>query len=227
MKKKIAISQSNYIPWKGYFDFISRVDEFVLYDDVQYTRRDWRNRNKIKMENGLKWLTIPVTAGYHDAINEVLVADSTWHVKHWNKIHQNYKNAPYYKEFSDHIKRLYQAVPSEKLSEINHHFLDGINRLLDIDTPLSWSMEYKKEGNKTERLISICKQAGADIYITGPSARNYMDVNLFNENDIEVKWMNYENYKPYLQMYGEFEHNVTILDLLFHTGRDARKYMRY
>ena len=185
MKKSIAISQSNYIPWKGYFDFISRVDEFVLYDDVQYTRRDWRNRNKIKMSNGLKWLTIPVSADYHDNINEVIIADSTWATKHWNTIYHTYKSAPHFKEFSDAIKGLYDTVPSDRLSEINYHFLNGINKILDIDTPLSWSMDYEKQGNKTERLISICKQAGAEIY------------------------------------------NVTILDLLFNTGQDAKKYMKF
>jgi len=179
------------------------------------------------MESGLKWLAIPVTADYYDNICEVVVADDKWADKHWNKIHQTYKSAPCFKELSNVIKQLYETVPSEKLSDINYHFLNVINKLLNIDTPFSWSMDYDKEGDKTGRLISICKQAGADIYITGPSARNYLDVDIFNRNGIEVKWMDYENYKSYPQINGEFAHNVTILDLIFHTGQDARSYMKY
>lgn len=226
MKKKIAISQSNYIPWKGYFDFINSVDEFVLLDDVQYTRRDWRNRNKIKTEHGLKWLTIPVSAEFDDKICEVKTADREWPEKHWSTLRHNYGSTAHWGIFSTEIENLYSSISSRKLSDINYHFLKGINKMLNIETPITWSMDYKKTGKKSDRLISICRQAGADIYVTGPAAKNYLDEELFTQNGITVEWMDYTSYKKYPQLYGGFEHGVTILDLLFNTGEKAREYLK-
>ena len=226
MGKKIAISQSNYIPWKGYFDFINAVDEFVLYDEVQYTKRDWRNRNQIKTPQGLKWLTIPVTASREHAINEVEVADSSWNEKHWQTIRHMYGKASHFEYFAGDIQMLYESANHKALSEINHHFLTGINRMLDINTPLSWSTDYNSSGDKSERLLSICKSAGADCYITGPAAKAYLDTNLFEREGVMVEWMNYDGYKEYSQLHGEFEHAVSVIDLLFNTGPKAVHYLK-
>jgi hypothetical protein len=226
MSKKVAISQSNYIPWKGYFDFIAGVDEFVLYDDVQYTKRDWRNRNRIKTPHGLKWLTIPVSGGHSQLINEVEVADADWNEKHWQTIRHTYGKASQFKVYGGVVEQLYSSAGMSMLSDINHHFLTGINKLLGIDTPLSRSTDYDAIGDKSERLISICKQANADVYVSGPAAKAYLDVDLFNSADISIEWMNYEGYEEYPQLYGNFDHAVTILDLLFNTGEEARQYLR-
>jgi hypothetical protein len=226
MSKKIAISQSNYIPWKGYFDFIVGVDEFILYDDVQYTKRDWRNRNRIKTPHGLKWLTIPVRGSNSYRINEVEVADTDWNKKHWQTIRHMYGKATQFDVYADAVEHLYLKATMPLLSDINHHFLAGINKLLGIKTPLDWSTDYKAAGDKSERLISICKQANADVYVTGAAAKAYLDVELFNSEDISVEWMNYDGYEEYPQLYGGFEHAVTILDLLFNTGFDAQYYLK-
>jgi len=224
--KKISISQSNYIPWLGYFDLINRVDEFILYDDVQYTRRDWRNRNKIKTPKGLKWLTIPVDVKgkYFQKINETKISDKGWAVKHWQQIKQNYAKAKNFKKYKDIFEELYLSCKEEYLSEINHKFIIAINQILGIKTKIRFSGEFEIYGDRTEKLINICKQCSATVYISGPAAKTYFDEELAKKENIQVKWMNYENYKEYEQLHPPFEHGVTILDLIFNA--DATKFMK-
>ena len=224
--KKISISQSNYIPWLGYFDLINRVDEFILYDDVQYTRRDWRNRNKIKTPKGLKWLTIPVDVKgkYFQKINETKISDKNWVINHWQQIKQNYAKAKNFKKYKDIFEELYLSCKEEYLSEINHKFIIAINQILGIKTKIRFSGEFEIYGNRTEKLINICKQCNATVYISGPAAKKYFNEELANKENILVEWMNYENYEEYEQLYPPFEHGVTILDLIFNT--DATKFMK-
>lgn len=226
MAKKIAISQSNYIPWKGYFDMINQVDEFVLYDEVQYTKRDWRNRNRIKTPQGIAWLTIPVIADRFDPINKVAIADPDWNKKHWKTIRHIYSNASYFDDYANDFEWLYQNANHRLLSEINHHFLAGINKILGIKTPLSQSTDYSSRGGRSGRLLSICRQAGADVYVSGPAAKVYLDVDLFEQAGVAVEWMNYDGYPEYPQLYGDFVHAVSIIDLLFNTGPEATSYMK-
>ena len=224
--KKISISQSNYIPWLGYFDLINRVDEFILYDDAQYTRRDWRNRNKIKTPQGLKWLTIPVDVKgkYFQRINETKISDKGWAVKHWRQIKDNYVKAKNFKKYKDMFEKLYLSCKEEYLSEINHKFIITINQILGIKTKIRFSSEFKIYGDQTEKLINICKQCNATVYISGPAAKSYFNEQLAKKENIQVKWMNYDNYKEYEQLYPPFEHGVTILDLIFNT--DATKFLK-
>lgn len=229
MFKKVAIIQSNYIPWKGYFDIINSVDEFILLDDVQYTRRDWRNRNIIKTKDGLKWLTIPVNVkdNYYSPINEVTVADQEWSRKHWSTLENVYGKALYFKNYRNFFKNLYEQVQQETyLSRINFIFIQAINQLLGISTPIHWSTDYGAPEGKNERLVYLCKQAGASEYISGPAAKDYLDEQLFLLENIKVSWMDYSGYTSYQQMYPPFEHGVTILDLLFNAGPEAKKYMK-
>ena len=224
--KKIVITQSNYIPWKGYFDLINKVDEFILYDDAQYTRRDWRNRNKIKTPNGTQWLTIPVDVKgkYLQKINETKVSDKKWAIKHWKQVKQNYFKAKYFTKYKDFFEELYLTCNEEHLSQINYKFIIAINEILGIKTKIRWSSEFDLVGSQTEKLINICKQCNAHIYISGPAAKTYFDEELANKENILVEWMNYENYEEYEQLYPPFEHGVTILDLIFNT--DATKFMK-
>jgi hypothetical protein len=224
--KKTAISQSNYIPWKGYFDLINKVDEFILYDDAQYTRRDWRNRNKIKTPNGTQWLTIPVDVKgkYLQKINETKVSDKGWGVKHWQQIKQNYAKAKNFKKYKDIFEELYLSCKQEYLSEVNYKFIIAINQILQIKTKIRFSSEFEIYGNQTEKLINICKQCKATVYISGHAAKRYFDEQLANKENIQVQWMNYDNYKEYQQLYPPFEHGVTILDLIFNA--DATKFMK-
>src|SRR5258706_6885733 len=186
--KKVAILQSNYIPWKGYFDLINSVDEFILYDDMQYTRRDWRNRNTIKSQHGLIWLTIPVQAKgkYLQKIKDTMVRDNKWARDHWQSIIHSYSKAKYFSDYSDRIAELYLNHEDTFLSRINYRFIMAICRILNIDTTISWSMDYELIGDKTERLVALCKQAGATHYLSGPLARAYLDEELLRRGDKEV-----------------------------------------
>ncbi|MDX1628902.1 MAG: WbqC family protein [Fulvivirga sp.] len=225
---RVAISQSNYIPWKGYFDSIAKVDAFVLYDDMQYTKRDWRNRNYIKTEQGLKWLSIPVQVKgkFHQKINETYVSDENWNIKHWDRLKQVYKEAPFFDEMSEWLEPLYLQCNYSNLSEINRYFLSEIMLFLGIKTKLLDSHQFKIEGDKTEKLISICKQLNADTYYTGPAAKDYIDENLFRQQNINLNYFDYKGYPEYNQLYGEFEHGVSIIDMLFNLGENTSNYMK-
>lgn len=227
MNKKIAILQSNYIPWKGYFDLINSVDEFIFYDEVQYTKNDWRNRNKIKTKQGLQWLTIPVRQESLDQkINDTKISDKKWKKKHWSSISQNYSKSKYFKEYKDTFEELYLSCEEEYLSEINYKFIRTINKILEIDTKLTFSNDYELIGGQTERLINLCKQSNATHYLSGPAAKSYFDEDLANNEGIQVEWMDYSGYQEYSQLHFPFEHGVTILDLIFNEGKNAKKFMK-
>lgn len=226
--KKVAISQSNYIPWIGYFDMISMVDEFVLYDDMQYTRRDWRNRNKIKTAQGSKWLTIPVQVKnkYFQKINEVKISDKNWAKNHWQTIKQNYSKANHFKDYRGIFENLYLTCNEEYLSKINYKFIVAINEALGIKTKIRFSEEFTLQGDKTEKLLNICKECNANTYISGPSAKNYFDQELAKKYNIKIEWMDYGNYPQYDQLYLPFTHEVSVLDLIFNEGVNAKKYIK-
>lgn len=226
--KRIAIVQSNYIPWKGYFDLIGSVDEFILYDDVQYTNNDWRNRNLIKTPQGLQWLTVPVKiAGrFQQLIRETEIAGTHWSKAHWKSLQLNYQRTPFFSHYESELQHFYIERQFSHLSELNKALTVWIMGQLGMRTTLSSSQDYVLEGDRNQRLINLCLQSGAVEYISGPAARQYLDEHLFAENGIKVSWFDYNNYLPYPQKWGEFEHGVTVLDLLFNTGQSAPRYLK-
>ena len=228
MSKRIAIVQSNYIPWKGYFDLINLVDEFILFDDMQYTKRDWRNRNKIKTPNGTKWLTIgvEVKGKYYQKIKDTVISDTKWNLRHWKSINHNYSKAKHFRNYWDIFEELYLTSNSKFLSEVNYRFLTTICEVLGIKTKLSWSSDYRLAEGKTERLIDLCKQAGATEYISGPTAKGYIKDELFASEGIRVTYMDYSGYPEYEQLFPPFEHAVSIIDLIFNEGPEAPKFMK-
>ena len=228
MSKRLAIVQSNYIPWRGYFDLINSVDEFILFDDAQYTRRDWRNRNTIKTPNGLLWLTIPVQVRgkYLQKIKDTVVTDEDWTHQHWNSIVHNYSQAPHFKEYLEQFQQLYLGTKETHLSQINRRFITAICRILGISTVISWSMDYDLVEGKTARLVKMCKDAGATEYLSGPAARDYLDEELFRKEGIKLLYMDYSGYPEYHQLYPPFEPNVSIIDLIFNEGANATRCMR-
>jgi hypothetical protein len=223
LNKKVAIVQSNYIPWKGYFDLIHAADEFILFDDVQYTRRDWRNRNRIKTKDGLTWLSIPVNAkgNYLEPIKSITVSDPAWGVKHWRAIAASYARARHFDSYAARFEELYLRGGEPRLSSINRRFLEAICDVLGIRTRLSWSMDYEVREGRTERLVSLCQQAGARTYLSGPSARGYIDAEQFAKAGIELQFFDYSGYPEYEQLFPPFEHAVSALDLVFNEGPAA------
>ncbi|MBN2560291.1 MAG: WbqC family protein [Phycisphaerae bacterium] len=226
--RKVAILQSNYIPWKGYFDLIDQVDEFILFDDAQFTKNDWRNRNRIKTYQGLKWLTIPVPVKgrCHRKIKDTVVSDSHWRSAHWKTITHNYARAKHFAAYRPFFEELYMGEDERRLSRINHRFITAICEMLSITTEISWSMDYQLAGGKTERLVELCRQAGATEYISGPAAKAYLDESLFTQEGMRVTWMDYSWYPSYTQLHPPFEHHVSIIDLILNEGADAAKFVR-
>lgn len=226
--KTIAIVQSNYIPWKGYFDLIRAVDEFIILDDVQYTRRDWRNRNQVKTPTGATWLTIPVDCKgkYEQAIRDVAISEPGWADAHWKTIRNFYARAAHFNAHRDWLQALYEGSSSRSLSEVNHRFITAICGTLGIPTRISWSTDYELTPGKTDRLLNLCLQAGATTYLSGPAAQAYLDVAAFAAAGIQVRFADYSGYPEYRQLYPPFRHDVSILDLLLNEGPHAIEYMK-
>jgi hypothetical protein len=220
-----VILQSSYIPWKGYFDLINLADEFIFYDDVQYTRLDWRNRNKIKTSDGVKLLTIPVGYNMDWKIYEVEMKKQLWKKKHKKTIEQNYSRAAHFDEFKNILNEVYDNELNN-LSEFNQKATKIIAKKLGINTKFSDVRDYSPVGHRTERLIDLLKKAGADKYVSGPSAKNYLKESRFEEEGIKLEYFSYEGYPEYTQLYGPFVHEVSVLDLIFNEGKNAVKFMK-
>jgi hypothetical protein len=224
---RICIIQSCYVPWKGFFDLIGRCDEYVVFDSAQYVKRHWHNRNRIKTANGVEWLTIPVIAKgrFEQPIDQVEI-EKPWADKHWRALVLAYKRAPFFEQFAPTVQAWYErADKKSRLTDVNEIFLRGIAGLLGLKTRMIRDAAYPAQGAKTERLLRIARAAGADRYLSGPSARAYFDESVFASAGITTEWMNYEEYPEYPQLHGGFEHAVTALDLLFNTGPEARQYL--
>ena len=227
--KKVAILQSNYIPWKGYFDMIAAVDEFILYDDMQYTRRDWRNRNLIKTPQGPQWLTVPVSVKgkYHQKIRETEIDGVDWAAAHWKALVQNYRRAPHFAEIAAWLEPIYLSEEFSHLSQLNRRLIEAVCSYLAIKTTISNSWDYTLRDGKTERLADLCVQAGGSEYISGPAAKDYIEDKVFADMGVKLTWFDYAGYPEYPQRWHGFSHGVSILDLLFNCGKQAPRYMRY
>lgn len=220
--KKAAIIQSCYIPWKGYFDIIHDVDLFIFLDDVQVTTRDWRNRNKIKTPNGTLWLTIPIGHRDHKLIYEIQLTDKKWQKKHWKTIAQFYSKADYFRTYSGFFEYVYLGKEWDSLSELNQFLIKTIStEFLGIKTEFVDSRQLSVTEKNLDRLICLLKKADAGVYISGPSARNYIDEKAFDGAGIKLIYKDYTGYPEYPQFFPPFAHDVSILDLLFHAGPDA------
>ena len=229
MSRSLAIIQSNYIPWRGYFDIIDRVDTFMILDDVQFSKNTWRNRNRLKTPKGPAWLTIPVATGgkFGQTIAEVEVADRSWAAKHWQLWSQNYAATPYFKSYSGKLKDLYgRAAELRRLSEINVLFLRTLCEWLGISTTFISSADFAVTGVKTDRVVALCQASGADRYLSGPAAQDYIEVEKFISAGIELEYIDYSGYREYDQPFPPFEPAVSAIDLILCTGPEAIRYIR-
>ena len=226
--KRVAVVQSSYIPWKGYFDLIRAADHFVLLDEVQFTKRDWRSRNRIKTKDGSAWLSIPVhTKGrYLQQIDETVIADPGWGRRHWDTIRRSYSQTPYFDHYAPILEPLFVTPVSDRLSDVNHAFIAVICSALEIATPITWSSAYPARPGRNERLIDICLACGATEYLSGPRAVTYLDRAAFHAAGLTIQMADYEGYPEYPQPYPPFEHAVSVVDLLFCTGPAATAYMK-
>ncbi len=228
--KTIAILQSNYIPWKGYFDIIAAVDEFVIFDEVQFTRRDWRNRNKIIAGGKPHWLTIPVASKghYQSAIRDIRVADRGWAETHWRSITYTYGRAAFFTSCRQPLQEVFELASRETyLSAINDLLLSRIAGMLQLSTVFTYSEDVPRStDDPTRRLVELCVARGATSYLSGPAARAYIEPEQFSEAGIELVYADYTGYPVYDQGSAQFEHGVSIIDLLMRFGPQARDHLK-
>ena len=226
-KNVVGMIQSNYIPWRGYFDFIDEVDTFVIYDDVQYTRKDWRSRNLIKTSTGPAWLTVPVlfTMKHPTLIQDTPISYAQdWIRKHIGTITSAYRNAPY---FSEHSPDLFNIIRMKHntISTLNVELILWAMKILGINTPILFSKDFHPVGVKTDRIIHILKQLSATGYLVGPSAKHYIDINRFKSEHINLEFKS-NIYPEYPQLYGTFISNVSVIDLIFNCGEGGKTYIK-
>ncbi|MFK2878783.1 WbqC family protein [Rhodanobacter hydrolyticus] len=223
---RVAVIQSSYLPWKGYFDIMHDVDEFIFYDDVQFTKSDWRTRNRIKTSQGLQWLSVPAGPDIRRLICEVVLNDPAWQAKHWRSICQNYSKAPYFSVYREFFEDFYLGARWSSLSTMNQHLIRRIaTDLLGITTAFRDSRELAAQGQRLDRLLDLLRKVNATAYVSGPAAKDYIDPAYFEELGIELSYKDYSDYPAYPQSHPPFEHAVSIIDLIFNTGPQAPEYI--
>lgn len=224
-----VILQPSYLPWRGYFHLMQRADVFVHYDDVQYTRQDWRSRNRIRVPGGVEWLTIPVeNAGF--LANQLLIKDARVHWgKQWNRSHRDrivrsYARAPHFARYFPAIDEVLSSR-QELLVSYTIPLVERLAAALGIATRTVRSSQLGiEDDDPTERLVSICAHLGADRYLSGPSARDYLDEARFARAGVALEYIDYR-YPPYEQIDDLYEPAVSVVDLLFMTGEQAPGYI--
>jgi len=226
MTHRVAIVQSSYIPWKGYFDIIHDVDEFIFLDCVQFTVRDWRSRNRIVTPNGLLWLSVPAGSKRSRLISEVVLEDPTWQARHWQTIRHAYSRAPGFRLYRELFEELYLGQTWTSLSRMNQHMTMRIAReVLGIGTRFTDAGSLAPEGHKLELILEIVRKSGATHYLSGPAAQAYIDPARFESMGVQLEYKSYAHYPEYPQAQAPFEHGVSIIDLVFNTGADAPDYI--
>jgi hypothetical protein len=223
---RVVILQPSYLPWLGYFDQLYKSDVFILYDDVQYDKHGWRNRNRIKTPSGVQWLTIPVlTHGRgQPAIREIGIDNrQPWGRKHLHALRMNYAKAP---AFADVFEKLAPVLehPWERLVDVNVAVLEALCALLGLERDVRFSSHLGIGGEKTERLIAICRALGADRYLTGNAAKDYLEEQRFVEHGIALEYHHY-HHPTYRQLYGPFVPYLSIVDLLMNHGPESLKLL--
>ncbi len=225
MGLRVGVIQSVYAPWRGYFDLMADVDVFVLYDDVQYSKNSWRNRNRLKTAEGLVWMTVPVKGSLSQTIDEVVVDGRAWVLQHRALIQRALGNAPY---FADAVRLFEDATSGDlpvKLSDLNRRLIVLLCEYLGVKTPIESPRSYSPEGRSTERLVDLLSRMGATSYVSGPSGQDYIDPKLFADAGIQLEYKTYD-YAPYSQLWGPFEGGVSVLDLIANEGPRAPGFLK-
>jgi len=216
----LVILQPGYIPWLGFFDQMNKADLFVIYDDVQFDKHGWRNRNRIRTKDGWMWLSVPVLSSGKPLLKDTMIENKhNWRKKHLASILQNYGKTPYFGEYFDKISNILSR-PHERLIDLDMALILLFKEILNIDTPSLLSSNLSTKGKATQRIQGICKELGADEYLSGDAGSNYLDEKLFSENGIKLKYHNYDHPK-YRQLYSPFLPYLSVVDLIFNCGKES------
>ena len=224
--RTIAVMQPTYLPWIGYFGMIDMADVFIFYDDVQFVKQSWQQRNRIKTQDGWIWLVVPVFQNFGQRINKVKINNNqNWSKKHWKSIQYNYSKAPFFNEYGGSFREIYEKE-WEYLVDLNITLIKKISEILGLDTKFMLSSELRGvEGTKTDRLINILKLIGADEYVTGPGTKAYIEPEKFKRNDIMLYWYEFKH-PSYKQLYGDFVPYLSVIDLLYNMGGESVQVIR-
>jgi hypothetical protein len=222
----VSIHQPQYLPWLGYFDKIARCDIFIFLDNVQFKKNEWQNRNKIKTDQKWQWLSVPVIHSFGQKINEVEINDTVrWGKKHLQALATNYSKAPFFKEHLDFFMKTY-GQEWRRLLDINLHLIHYLVKALDIsDKKFRLASEYQSREGPTERLVDLCKLVGAEVYLSGQDGAQYLDLDEFKKEGIQVIFQSYKH-PLYPQLFGEFEPYLSVVDLLFNCGPESLSILR-
>ena len=225
---KVSILQPNYIPWIGYFEIIKNSDIFVFYDDAQYTRRDWRNRNYISLNNEKYLISIPVQnkGNYNKNINEIRFNDTSFKKKHLNIFNHAYSKTKFHRETIKFLNQIYLSNNNNYLSDFNIHLIEEICKYLNITTKFIKSSELKLKTSSNQKLIDICKELNCDEYISGVNALGYIKDELFENNNINLKLIEYKNQLQYNSNNSKFIDKLSIIDLIFNQGVSSYKFIQ-
>lgn len=233
MARTVVVTQSNYLPWRGWFDMLRQADALVILDSVQYTRRDWRNRNRIKTSQGLAWLTVPVEAKgkYHQAVDETRIQGRDWAGQHLRAIALAYARAPCHAEVFPWLEATLRAAAEEELlSRMNERLIRAVCARLGLGLAISRDSDHIPRAelpalDPSERLAALTEAVGGRRYLSGPAAQAYLDPAPFARRGIEIAWMDYSGYPPYPQLWGGFEPAVSVVDLMLNTGPEAPRLL--
>ena len=224
LKVILTAHQPAYLPWLGLFHKIGLAQTFCVLDTVQFEKDSYINRNKIKTSSGPLWLSVPVETKNHfeTKIYDLRIAERQWSRKHFKSIEHAYKKAPFY---DDYISQLGEVLLGQKyifLKDLNHELMKFFLKELKIETAVVFASDYNFVGKKSDLIIDMCKKLGATNFIFGSQGRDYADYNLFQDTQIEISFQNYVHPK-YSQLHNNFEPYMSIVDLLFNVGRNARE----
>ena len=224
--KTLAVLQPGYLPWLGFFDQMMRSDVFVIYDDVQFDKHGWRNRNRVKSPSGPVWLTVPVLhkgLGWQKILDVRINNETQWAKKHLTTVRQLYARAPhldrYYPELEEVLSR-----PWEMLLDLDLEVIRLMCRWLGIEREVVRSSQLGIDGDRSERLLRFCRHFQARRYLSGSAARDYLDVGSFTADGVEVEWQDYQH-PVYRQQHGEFEPFLSAIDLLFNCGEESARVL--
>lgn len=215
----ISVHQPQYLPWLGYFHKMYHSDAFVFLDNVQYKKREYQNRNRIRTKNGDIWLTVPVlrdTEPYSNISGVRIDNSQTWQKKHWKAIYLNYARAPFFKKYSDYFEKVYKTG-WDMLADLNMHITRYIAQSLGIDRPIYKESQFNITSKNTARIIDICRALKADTYLSGIGGREYLDEKLFDSSGIKLAYQDFRH-PEYTQRYEPFIPYMSVIDLLFNCG---------
>ena len=219
----VSINQPGYLPWMGFFKRIISSDIFVFLDDVQYIKKDWQNRNKIRISQGWQWLTVPV-AKNKDKLNEIQIDYSeNWNLVHKKSIKYNYSKSRFFEDYWSFFDKLY-GKKHTKLIDLNMEIIHFIVEVLNIKTELVYASQLSIEGKKSDLNLEICQKLGADTYLSGSLGTNYLKVHDFEKSNINVKFADYIH-PTYKQNFEPFIPNMATIDLLFNEGKKSKQIM--